>query len=211
MKRVFIGLLTVISLLCGVVHASTLTISLSQVEPAETTRFGGGLTSELNREDLLFYAPFPKDLSRVERVMVLGGTMNGTSISGWYREVLGECRSYYWRNGVVPTTLSPDILAENHETNEREAESYSFFKNPFSGGWVRCNAAEPSAGDIYCRPLNTEETQHVAQGDQQLSGILQGVAGGTTKLAGEVWYVRIYGEGGRVIWAGVDYIWSTSR
>jgi hypothetical protein len=197
--------------------ASSSTLTLSGVEPGDTSRFGGGLTPKLNRGDLLFYAPFPTgdQLSGVEKVMVVGGRHDGSSVQPWFKVVVNECRVYHQLHHSVPTSLTPEILAEDRDVSASETESFVFFKNPFLSNWVNCQAAIPSAGDIYCRPLTREEANYVAQDDPLLAKLLKGESddnsGDHTMLIGDVWYVRVYGENGRVIYAGLDYIWTSDN
>jgi hypothetical protein len=125
-----------------------------------------------------------------------------------------QCRAYFKEHGSVPEALTPTVLSETTGISESEAESLTYFKNPFSGDWVRCREANPSPGNIYCRPLSSDEVRHVARQEDLLAMILRGESphgSGAVKLDGEVWYVRIYGKEGTVVFAGVDYAWLTTR
>lgn len=209
----------VLTLICciwsGFCYGADGSINLENVQPDDVSRFGPGLTSELNRGDLAFYAPFDNtNLSDVEKVMIVGGSYAGSRIRPWHKEVVMQCRTYYTKHHSVPSALTPDVLAETLRLDKDEAEALTFFRNPFSSDWVRCSQSTPSPGDIYCRPLSSEETRHVAQQEDVLAMVLRGESphgGGKAQLDGDVWYVRVYGQDGRVIFAGLDYAWLVDR
>jgi hypothetical protein len=198
--------------------ASVWSQPLTNFQAKEPVNYRSPYPSQASLGDIAFYDNYPpvSSLSAIEKLMVAGGTdpVTREPVQPWMMNTLMFCVAYYERHNQVPSTLSPAVISESSPWTEQEAAQQVFFKNPYTNDWPRCNTASPSAGDFFCHPLDDTQVRHIAKHDYILSLLLNGEApdGGDTqpaKFTMRPWYLRVYGEGGRVIYAGVQYKWST--
>lgn len=170
-----------------------------------------GLSSELNLADLTFTCPYPQpeDLSAIERYMVAGAHGPNQSLLPWYLEVFQLVTMQYAQTGEVPPTLTPEVLT----AAGKSAEDHALFFNPITGEPARLDAVEPSAGDMYIRPLNEDEMQYFAARVLEFNNAwykqeqVDPATGEPRQVAlvGKPMYVRLYGEAG-VIHTGIHFI-----
>jgi hypothetical protein len=188
------------------------TMSAAEFTPKELRNYGAFMKPEVSINDAEFYSaeqlPKAEELSATERFMVAGGTGPGGERGDWMSEVTMVCRAYESVHHTIPAQLTPAVLADVFQVSETEAATYSYFRNPITGDWLRTDAKEPSAGDLYLRRLTTEEAIKIANspgGNGNLYMIMHNqpfnIDGRQEyeHLIGDVWYCRAYGEGGRVI------------
>jgi hypothetical protein len=168
--------------------------------------------------DLSLTVQYPRRdlLTREEKFIIAGGVdpQSKHRVLPWVNQVLMQCRGYYSKHHTVPTQLTPDIMAENGDITIEEAEQFQLLKNPFTGEWPRCQQQSPSPGDFYCRPLNDAEIRQLSEHNPALKGLyFRGMGPDTDdrevpgKLI-DIWYVRVYGQGGRVIYAETNMMWT---
>jgi hypothetical protein len=198
--------------------ASVWSQPLTSFQPKEPVDYRLPYGPEASVGDITFSDSYPSasSLTATEKLMIFGGTDPATRepVQPWMKNVLMFCVAHHHRHGNVPATLSPAVISESSPWTEQEAAQQVFFKNPYTNDCPRCNTASPSAGDIYCRPLDDSEMRHVAKKDYILGLLIKGEApeGNAirpAKFTMMPWYIRVYGEGGRVIWEGLQYSWST--
>jgi len=198
--------------------ASVWSQPLANFQPKDPVNYQLPYTPDTSVGDISFSDRYPpvSSLTPIEKLMIAGGTdpATGEPVQPWMKNVLMFCVAHYKHHGVVPASLSPAILAESSPWSEQEAAQQQYFKNPYTKDWPRCNSASPSAGDFFCRPLDDSEMRHVAKMDYILGLLIKGEApvGSSTHPARFImkpWYIRVYGEGGRVIFEGVQYDWTT--
>jgi len=199
--------------------ASVWSQPLSHFQPKDPVNYRLPYTPNTSVGEISFSDPYPPvgSLTAIEKLMIAGGTdpATGEPVQPWMKNVLMFCVAHYERHGDVPATLTPAIIAESSSWSEQEAAQQVFFKNPYTNDWPILNTASPSPGNLYCHPLDDSEIRHVAKIDYILSLLIKGEApGGNTtvpaKFTMKPWYVRAYGEGGRVIYEGVQYRWTTN-
>jgi hypothetical protein len=188
----------------------------SAYHPNEPQNYGATLPMEASQGDLDFRMDLrsARDLSATEKFMLAGGKNRSTGkvARPWVDQVLMFCHAYHQRHGSAPRSVTPEVIAEcSSGLSVQEAAQKRLLQNPFTGEWPQIDSVQGSEGNLYARPLTALERQQMAEHDGVLGLVLKGTDPVTNqnsvKLQGEVWYYRVYGQSGRVIYAGLHYNW----
>jgi hypothetical protein len=210
----FFCLLTILYIPCqaaeGAIYPAT------AYTPKDLPEVRLSLPVEASLGDLIFYnLPRTSELNATERFMLAGGRNRTTrqTVRPWVTNILRFSEGYYDRHDQVASRITPEVISEvSADLSVEEASEMVMFKNPFTLDWPRCDSQEPSAGDLYIRPLNESEVEHMCAYDGLLNSLRKGNdpdpdADNPITLNLPIWYVRAYGQNGRVIYAGLQYTW----
>lgn len=174
-----------------------------------------GDLSFIGRED----KPEWDQLSPMEQYM-LGGINNrpgsGKSLLPWHINLYAMVSHFYEEFGYVPEVLTDVEVHQTPGFEEAEGVLLDQLRNPLTGEWPRLNAANPSPGDVYMRPLTDEEMRYFAQVDssygkhwfENLAFDSNKFAAGVPmdqcwtsqeRLEGRPFYLRMYGRNGTIL------------
>jgi hypothetical protein len=137
--------------------------------PVPYGRVGGGLPASWSINDLVFLDtyPNPDTLTDQEKYLIAGATdhLLNKVYFPWESEVQKLAERYYFRYGVLPSELSPQVIADAYgvaSPNEVPAGVLDVLVSPLTGRYPRLDAVNPSPGDVFIHILTEQEKQHIA-------------------------------------------------
>lgn len=133
---------------------------------------GHGLPASWTINDLVFLEDYPAaaSLTSPEIYMITGsqGSSFGRDLEPWYIVVQRHATNYYTKYGTMPDQLTPEVLAEIYDTDvsSLDPELLDEIKSPLTGQFPRLNATQQSPGDLYIRPLTSDEMMFIGNQSQ---------------------------------------------
>jgi len=166
-----------------------------------------GLPPEWGIGDLTFTRPYPDPagLTAQERYIVAGARGYGPlgeRLLPWYNDVWAAVSAIYERDGSMPGMLTEELVRSVAKNPENVSQAWvDHFRSPLTNEFPRLDAAAFSPGDVYIRTLTEAEKSHFAsllgEYDHNFNRgeMLNTITGEWVRahLAGEVYYVRVYG------------------
>jgi hypothetical protein len=165
-----------------------------------------GLPSSWSVNDLMFIDDYPDSsaLYEAEVYMIRGseGSAYGRDLEPWYIVVQRHAINHFFKYGVIPQQLTPEVLAQtyNIDINQVNPEWIEEIKCPITGQFPMLNAIEFSPGNLYIRPLSTDEMLFIGNQSEwnynvwfnnQLRDVETGEVLSSDLLG--VFYTRVYG------------------
>lgn len=136
--------------------------------PSSSARAGESIN------ELWFVSPSDQipasSLSDIEKYMIAGCDKSspGGGIVAWYTSIFMAVGDYVKAFGYVPDVLTDTELKKVPQYSEFDDAGLSLFRNPITGEWPKLKASEFSPGDVYIRPLTSDEMRYFASHEPTL-------------------------------------------
>ncbi len=207
MSRFFVFTTLIVSLSFQVALAHPAD-GLTPAEPEEgygTELYGTHADQSIG--DVIFYTPYPSELSDAEKYIVAGTVDSPQGDGGmgpWWFNVVSIAIAYYNKNGELPQEINEDVLKSvAWQPAAMNMGAMQWYKSPVSEQFPKLDATEFSAGDMYIKVLSEAELDTLSQTDLYLDAIHnRGKSYGSVDSSDEevalltspILYVRVYGE-----------------
>jgi len=185
-----------------------------------------GYPAEYSMGDITFDGPGnhppASSLTAEEKYIVAGATTSDygsdAGLQPWTSAIFGIVNNYYSQYGTIPATFTDVEIRKVRDMENASDSNLREFLNPLTDQWPRLNAATPSPGDVYIRPLSLDEMRHYAQlvpslNDAWFNGRSISTETGelaSAELTSQVYYMRVYGWNG-VIFNNFQYALSVEQ
>lgn len=192
----------------------------NELEPGYGADWGYGLFSEWSINDISFTQPYPDpfSLTPAERYIVAGATSAASNrplskrLHPWWRDICAVAMNYYYDEGRLPAQLDEQMVRATAVDPAGVSQAWvDLHRSPLTDEFPRLDARVFSPGDVYMRILTADEIQHFVELLPPFARLynqheMRGPQGDWIKahIAGEVYYVRVYGLHG-VIWSNIQY------